>query len=299
MRRRHLIHVILPKRFEAQYLFPFIKKNFGTFEAIPDEVVFDFSEMRFVFPSGIVFLSNLALFLVRRGCKVSFNMIDPTRDCIKFLDDSLFFEHHLGEKLLKTSGPRATTQPLIELRHQDCHGWIHNTLAPWVSGISDIPVSGLAEFQTCISELFNNINDHSQFDVGSIFAQWYPKLKVLQIAVADFGQGIPETVRRVEPNLSDNDAIIRSFDEGFSSQSTPQNRGQGLYYLRQNILHHLGGTLIVRSREGAVKFGKSGNSLTVMPYSIQGYCPGTMIEFNINTEVIEFEDEISGDFEWL
>jgi anti-sigma regulatory factor (Ser/Thr protein kinase) len=293
-----LITVQLPKRFEADKLFPFIKDNFGTFEEIPADVSFDFSKMNFVVPSGIVFLSNLARFLVRQGSEVRFEGLDVGRDCIKFLDDSLFFEQHLGNKLAELSSPRSTTQPLVELRHQVCHSWIHNTLTPWLSNISGVPASGLAEFQTCMSELFNNISDHSTFDVGSVFAQWYPQQNNLKIAVADFGQGIPETVRRVEPSLSDSDAIIRAFDQGFSSQSTPQNRGQGLYYLRQNVLDHLGGKLTVRSREGAVTFGKSGNSLTVMPYKAQGFCPGTMIEFSIDTDMIEFEEENDGDFQW-
>jgi signal transduction histidine kinase len=149
-----------------------------------------------------------------------------------------------------------------------------------------------------MSELFNNISDHTDFDVGCVFAQWYPNISNLRIAVADFGQGIPATVRRVEPDLNDNDAIIREFDEGFSSQSTPQNRGQGLYYLRQNVIDNWGGSLTIRSGEGAVTFRKSGNSVTIVPYSGNGFCPGTMIEFNIQTDVIEFEEENDGDFQW-
>lgn len=293
-----MINVLLPRQFVADQLFPFIKEQFGNFETVPCAVTFDFSRMNFVLPSGIVFLSNLTLFLVRRGCKVSFTGMDCNKQCIKYLDDSLFFEQHMKMKLFSDSVPRSTTRPLIEIRHQDCHGWIHNDFAPWLSDISGVPVNGLAEFKTCMSELFNNINDHSEFDVGSVFAQWYPQKKNLQIVVADFGQGIPETVRRIEADLTDNEAIIRAFDEGFTSQSTPQNRGQGLYYLRQNVLDHLGGRLTVRSREGAVTFGKSGNSLTVMPYKAQGFCPGTMIEFSIDTDMIEFEEENDGDFQW-
>lgn len=293
-----MLNVKLPRQFEATRLFRFIKDEFGTFDTLPDEVHFDFSEMNFVLPSGIVFLSNLTRFLARRGCRVSFVGMDTDKSCIRYLDDSLFFQQHLHAKLLAGSAPRETTQPLIELRHQESHAWVHQTLAPWLSEISGVPITGLAEFQTCMSELFNNINDHSAFDVGSVYAQWYPQRKNLQIVVADFGQGIPTTVRRVEPQLSDNEAIIRAFDEGFSSQSTPRNRGQGLYYLRQNVLWNLGGELTVRSREGAVTFRKSGNSLTVVPYNAQGFCPGTMIEFSIMTDVIEFEDETGGEFEW-
>lgn len=293
-----MVTVQLPAQFKAEKLFPFIMEKFGTFENVPSAVTFDFAALRFIRPSGVVFLSNLTRYLGQRGCEVEYSGLDLGKDPIKFLDDSRFFEVHLDQKLSPDSQPRETTQPLVELRHEFSHAWTHNTLAPWLSNIAGVPIAGLAELQTIMSELFNNIKDHSDNDVGSVFAQWYPNEKCLQVAVADFGLGIPETVRRVEGHLSDAEAIVRAFEEGFSAQSTPQNRGQGLYQLRQYVLECLGGSLTVRSHKGAVGFEKSGNSVRIMPYDALGFCPGTMIEFNIRTDLIEVEDEGSGDFEW-
>ncbi len=54
--------VVLPAQFKAMELFTKVNQEFGRFETIPTAVDFDFSQLRFVRPSGVVFLSNLALF---------------------------------------------------------------------------------------------------------------------------------------------------------------------------------------------------------------------------------------------
>lgn len=292
------MRVILPRQFEAHQLFPFIKANFGKFESIPAEINFDLSQLSFVWPSGIVFLSNLSHFLHRCGCRVTYGGTRNNTAAVRFLDDSLFFQQHTGSKLNSHCSPRSTTQPLVQIKHANAHGWIELTLIPWLAKCSGVPISELAEFSTCVKEIFNNIRDHTEFDVGCVFAQWYPNVNRLMIAVADFGAGIPKTVRRVAPHLTDDQAILKAFDDGFSSRSTPQNRGAGLFYLRQNVVENLGGSLTVRSLEGAVGFRKSGNSFTTVPYSTQGYCPGTLIEVEIRTDRLEFEPFQGGNFEW-
>ena len=276
-----------------------MQAEFGNPIVIPRSVIFDFSRMTFVRPSGIVFLSNLSWYLHLNGCAVRYEGMDTHRECIRFLDDSGFFEQHLGKSLRETCRIRSTTRPLHHLSLKESHGWLQTNLLPWLSDHSGVPSSELAEFKTCMSEVFNNIVDHTALDVGSIFCQWYPKEdKRLEIAIADFGQGIPATVRRVESNLDDASAILRAFDDGFSSQSTPQNRGAGLHYLRQNVVDNLGGTLTARSQSGVVTFNKSGNSLTSMPYMVTGFCPGTMIEIVIQTDKIAFESGQVEDFQW-
>ncbi len=275
-----------------------MQEQFGTPIQIPDKVDFDFSGMAFVRPSGIVFLSNLSWFLHRNGCKVTYFGMDPKKASIKYLDDSGFFSQHLGHSLNENCSVRPTTKPLHQLQHSMSHSWIAMDLLPWLSSHSNVPIAELAEFKTCLSEVFNNIADHTALDVGSVFAQWYPQEEKLEIAIADFGIGIPETVRRVEPNHSDAAAILRAFDDGFSSQSTPQNRGAGLYYLLQNVLDHLGGSLTIRSQGGAVTYTKSGNLLRSVPYEGQGFCPGTMIEIVIKTDQMAFDTAEDEDFQW-
>lgn len=288
----------VPNQAQSTTLFMETRQVFGDLSALPKAVVIDFSTLRFCRPPGVVFLSNLTHFLIRNGVTVSWRGLDEQRQAIRFLDDSLFFHQHLGQRLNPAACPRSTTRPLVEVRHTDSHAWIASDLIPWLQGCSGLPNDAFAEFRTCMSELFNNISDHTEFDVGSTFAQWYPNENRLQIAVADFGRGIPDAVRTIEPDHDDQSAITRAFDEGFSSKSLPTNRGAGLHFLRQNVLEHLGGSLRVSSGAGSVRFSKSGNSLRKELYSGLGYCPGTMIEFDIRTDQIDFEDVGTVDFQW-
>jgi anti-sigma regulatory factor (Ser/Thr protein kinase) len=292
------VKVILPAQFAAKSLFAQVTKSFGAFKQMPDEVEFDFGALRFVRPCGVVFLSNLALFLHRNGCTVSFTNMNKASEPIRFLDDSLFFEQHLGEKLNVWSSPRATTRPLVEVRHTDSHGWVRNSFVPWLSQCSGIAEHDLGELATCISELFNNIDDHTEHDVGSIFAQWYPKENRVIVAVADFGAGIPFTVRRVWECPDDIGAILVAFEEGFTSQSTPRNQGAGLHFLLQNVVENLGGRLEVCSADGAVSFEKDGDSLIYVPYNDVGFCPGTLIVLEFNTGSIERTEGELEDVQW-
>ena len=285
-----MVLVNLPRQFTAQNLFPFIKEEFGTFQNVPNQVDFDFSRVNFVLPSGIAFLSNLSRFLLRNGCDVFYSNMNVRTPAIRFMDDALFFEQHMGKKLDPNSRPRRTTVPLIEIQRCESSVWLETQFLPWFSDCSNIPWHDLAELKTCLSELFNNIEDHTNYDVGSIFAQWYPQKERVQIAIADFGAGIPETVRTKCPELNDNQAIIMAFEDTFSTQSTPQNRGVGLYNLWQNVVQNMGGCVKIHSAGGAVKFENIGNFLRTVPYAANGYCSGTLIELEFDTSSIEITE---------
>lgn len=216
---------------------------------------------------------------------------------IRFLDDSSFFKQHLGQALVENRTPRPTTQPLVEIRHQESHSWIGLTFVPWLANCSGVGMDQMAEFRTCLSEVFNNISDHTELDVGSIFAQWFPNERRLEVCLADFGPGIPATVSRVRPGLSDTEAVMLAFEDGFSSQSLPTNRGVGLHYLQQNVVQNLGGRLTCQSASGGVRIEKIGNLVRKVPYTFKGFCPGTLIEISFATDrMSEFEEE--GDFSW-
>lgn len=113
------MEIILPRQFRANALFPFVEEHFEQMSVIPDRVTFDFSDLNFALPSGVVFLNNLSRFLARNRCEVAFQGMDVSKQAIKYLDDALFFEQHLDSKLSWGSVPRRTTQPLQEIRHLD------------------------------------------------------------------------------------------------------------------------------------------------------------------------------------
>lgn len=258
---------------------------------IPPEVSIDFSRLAFIEPVGVTFLSNVCHWLAHQGCKVTFLNTDVRSEALIYLDDSQFFEQHTRQKLNPSSAPRSTTRPLQRVLQSSSHAWLTSNLIPWLASRLSTSEEDLYQLRICLSEIFNNIKDHTAHDVGSIFVQHFPSSKTVSIAVADFGIGIPETVRRIRPELSDEAALVEAVQEGFTSRSTHQNRGAGLDYLMRAVVIANGGVVMIYSRSGVVKFSRGASGLRAEPISGGGFCPGTTIEIHIRTDMIRSDAE--------
>jgi len=287
----------LPRRLEGANVFKQLSMFLEQNDPLPKVVKIDFSKVTFIRPSNVVFLSNFSQWLHVNGCKVRYVGMNVARDSIKYLDDSLFFEQHLGKKLDSSSQCRKTTLPLQNVARVESHNWLESEFLPWVMNHSGLNKSSLAEVKTCLQELLNNISDHTDYDYGCLFSQWYPKEKQIIVSVADFGIGIPNTVRTIKPNLADCDAIELAAQYGFSAKSTPRNRGAGLDTLIANIVEDFDGKVMIRSNSGLVKFAKRGDSRYISKYDAVGWCIGTTIEMVIPTNQIPVVEEEES-FEW-
>jgi anti-sigma regulatory factor (Ser/Thr protein kinase) len=204
-----------------------------------------------------------------------------------YLDDSLFFEQHCGSKLRPQASPRSTTRPLMRIAHKDSHAWLSTDLVPWLSARLSITPASLYSMKACVSEIFNNIQDHTRFDIGSIFVQHFPNEKEVTISVSDFGLGIPESVRSMLPDLDDADAIIQAVQEGFTTKSKPGNQGTGLDYLLKTVVGTNGGEVTFYSCKSIVRFSKIENEIRPSPLGGVGFCPGTTIDISLRTDTIE------------
>lgn len=92
----------------------------------------------------------------------------------------------------------------------------------------------LSMLDLCLSELINNVYDHSHSPIGAyVFCQYYPKSKEIKMAVSDLGIGIPMSVNNYkienkEPILTSKESVLWALEENKTIQSIPQNRGKGL-----------------------------------------------------------------------
>lgn len=140
-------------------------------------------------------------------------------------------------------------------------------------------------------EIFNNIDDHAGSDVkvGCFFAQHYPNKDRVQVAVSDFGKGIPANVRKVgQAQLEDGQAIMRATEEGFTSQSQPANRGAGLNTLLHEVTDNNGGEVHIHSDRGALSciVDQSQEDQPTLRETT-GVYPGTLISMSFRTDTIE------------
>jgi hypothetical protein len=264
----------------------------------PEEVIFDFRELAFVRPAGVAFLSNLIRWLHNCGTRVSFDGVSAQTAALSFLDDALFFEQHCGAKLNPGSSPRSTTQPLRQIAHQDCHAWLQQRFVPWLAGRLEVTPPSLYPFKVCLSELFNNIQDHTRFDIGTLFAQHFPNENNVFVAISDFGDGIPEKVRTKLPELGDRQAIIKATEDGFTTKSEPGNRGAGLDYLLRVVVAGHGGKVTICSSNAMVRFERIRNQITPITLTKVGFCPGTTIDIELRTDTIVSLPDEPENLEW-
>lgn len=293
------LKLAVPYRLDGANLCRFVQKFIDeTRNGLPKNVTLDLARLGFIEPAGVTFLSNFIYWLNSRGCAVTLTGCDANRDAISFLDDSLFFQQHAGKKISKTASPRGTTRPLIQVHAAESYAWLRTDLIPWLSGRLGTTKASLYPLQASISELFNNIKDHSTLDIGSVFVQHFPKINSVSISVADFGRGIPNVVRKVSPELDDLAAIRKAVEPGFTSKSTPGNKGAGLDYLLTTVVNSNGGTVAIFSSNGHVLFYKEGQNVESRVIGLGGFCPGTTIEISLRTDALVHIDEEPEDLEW-
>ena len=294
-----MIELVLPPKLLVTEILNSFSGQFCLTEIDPEmDICFDFSHVRTARPTGVVFLHNATRQLVRSVRSVSYTGFDRDVYAMRFLDRVGFFEDQLGRTIFEGSKPSETTCRLIELGQADCHAWVSFTFIPWLSRCTGIPEENLSEIQTCIKEVFTNIQDHAGTDVGSIFAQWYPKNEVLYFAISDFGRGIPENVLRVRPEITPEQAIQKAFEEGFTTKGRPGNLGAGLHFLRQNVVEQLNGKLNVLSGGAVIHcdFEKGFHSSKVANRN-HGYT-GTLINVALPTRKIDRDEVAIEDLVW-
>lgn len=268
------------------------------------ELEIDFCYINFIQPAGIVALHNMIEWLIKKDVKVSFTYKtknNGSQDPLKYLDDSDFFNRHLGESIYPNASVRATTMPLQDVKYGESHGWLKYNFIPWLAQQLNVKISTLANIEMCLGEIFNNINDHSMEQIGCIYAQFYPNKNLLTFCIADFGVGIPYNIRKFDKNLSDEKALQLAIKEGFTTKTTPRNLGAGLYTLIRNVVLNLRGSVHINSGYGLLDVFSNQGKMVIRSKETTGYYPGTFLEFNIDTNIVKREDienDDEEDFSW-
>ena len=144
-------------------------------------------------------------------------------------------------------------------------------------------------FQECIAELFQNIMDHAEAKGNAFFAISYDEMEQqIEIAICDFGVGIPYTLREQFPNECE--ALRKSLLPGVSAGTRKHNRGFGM----ENIVNTMSSsdTMRIMSNKAFMIKSKSKENVTPLSYDFKG----TLIHFTISTnsfEDIDIIDELN------
>jgi anti-sigma regulatory factor (Ser/Thr protein kinase) len=249
----------------------------------------------------VTVLCNLIELIRSRRGHEFFRPRDTDSATIRYLDDAGFFERYGRHRLRPGAALRETTFPVTPATHERSFALLEFEFLPWLAARAAVPPSAVAELKAHLGEIFNNIRDHSAQDIGCLFAQHFPRQRRVSIAVSDFGVGIPARVRAISPTLSDEQAILSACQEGFSTRTTPRNRGAGLAYLIRNLVVRLGGRVSIISGHGRVDFVydmlmSDGRRQT--PAALPIRYPRTLFDIDLPLDRLEADETAEEEFEW-
>ncbi len=110
-------------------------------------------------------------------------------------------------------------------------------------------------------EIGNNSFDHNLGQWRDVPGCWFESQVTghyLWICIADRGQGIFQSLVKVHPNLADDQAALTAAFETIISGRAPEQRGNGLKFVRNNLSATPGGGLACMSGTGRVTYGEQG-----------------------------------------
>jgi hypothetical protein len=292
--------VQLPYRFTLNALYSFTQSVVGV-NGLPlgNHFVFDFQHLSFIDGFGLTIFSNTLEWLRALGSRVEIsNFQTLNSDCIRYMDDCGFFQKYLGEPLRPGCTPRQTTLPFTHVAHADGHGWLEFTFTPWASYALGVSPGGLGSIRSNIKEIFNNILDHSNRESGYVHVQHYPKVKRVNITVSDFGRGIPNSIRAQFGPMSDQDAILYASQRGVTTKGHPNNQGEGLDLLIENVTRN-SGCVSIYSFSGALICDRDdAGTVRRQAWSGNGYYPGTLVDISLKTDKFVGDVEQRENVEW-
>jgi len=300
---RRALTVALPRSLNADTMFTFVEGVIDEHrEAMAERITLDFSNLDFIEPVGVVILSNLIEYLSRRGATVQFQGNANPTVAIKFLADSQFFERYDAKNPFPNASVRPTTVPLNQIKKVQSQHFLNYELMPWIGKTVGLSEESLSGVKISLEEILHNVADHSGVDFGCTFAQHFPNKARIQVAVSDFGIGIPDLVRTKVPDASDTHALRLACQEGFTTKTNVQNRGAGLPNLMRYVTQRNGGNVLLVSGRGALTASPSYRTAAthMTPKRARGYYPGTLVRVILRTDTLEraAEDAKLEPFEW-
>lgn len=309
----------LPKRFNSDTMYGFLGQALTPEGNIRFRTIdFNFGGLHTIEPVGVVVLSNLVEFLRLAGVKGNLRGVwgegsaQGGNKAVKYLDDSGFFvRYHNGKNLWSNAQCHLHTLPLTLVPSLDTFKFLNSNMLPWIARTLNTSEASLATVRVCLEEILQNVGDHSGVQVGCVHAQFTPASGTLEIAISDFGHGIPTKVREfaasgvftrfvLSPDMADADALRLACQQGFTTKSNVRNRGAGLPVLLSVVTGRDRGNVWIISGQGVVSAVHRDGASKITARTKTAVYPGTLVRVILKANVVkDFEQDIEQqEFSW-
>ncbi|MBI4425102.1 MAG: winged helix-turn-helix transcriptional regulator [Elusimicrobia bacterium] len=121
--------------------------------------------------------------------------------------------------------------------------------------------SELSLLISVVGEIGNNCFDHNLGQWRDVPGCWFEAQSTggrLWLCIADRGQGVFRSLSRVDPSiLNEQDALVAAFEKRISGRA-PEQRGNGLKFVKQIIVDAVGRGIACRSGAALLDYGPMG-----------------------------------------
>lgn len=244
-----------PEEVRIGYSFNYLIKVIAETEAV-DAVLWDFADVTFLHP---FFLAPLAIYKNTSGKDIKcINMslrIQAYLNSICF-DRMLFFDQEKREDVeaVMQKYTDKTFLPLCSFAmtnaNKDTFGSIMKTVLMKQTNIGQ---KGNSSLSYLISELLDNIYEHSQSPYGYLFSQYLEKEGVINLCIADTGISIAGSFEKAglyQEEIDGNEAeALKLANEGYSTKNRPEaeNRGYGISTSKAMLVNGMKGAFFMLS----------------------------------------------------
>lgn len=293
------IHVV-PTKYVAAWT-QFINKNrVHVIETKPEILVVDFGEATFMNAWHAVSLACLIEEYFIGGVKIEFQYTGVSEAIRSYLEKMSFFKHWEAG-IDRNDFSKSLRERMIHIWKVDC-----SRIQPYIDYVREyyqgnfLVEQDLSPISIVMAEIFNNIQDHSESEVsGYCLIQYAPNKHELQISICDFGVGIPHKINAYRKSMGEKTirhekALMESVVKGYSTKSTPQNRGLGLDLVLSNV-KATNSSLIIVANKAILKVEMGNNE--ILHERMEKPFSGTHIHIKMDTTNFEKIEKVVGEEE--
>lgn len=285
---------MLQNIFNEMAMYKVIRQMLDIIKKDTKTVIIDFSDLQNIEVGGVTSLSNVIEYLKYRKIDVQCINADSCSASAFLLGSGFLRKHTNNEKHFDKTN--AEFLPLEFVVYNQSFSYITTSLIPWMATTLEQDKRALSSIQICLEEIFNNIKDHSTVNIGCSCAHHDKDQDRILICVADFGIGISQRVRGAIEIGSDQAAIAMACQDGFTTQTTPRNRGAGLHILIRNIVARNSGHVSIYSGNGIYECKPNQKKGTGR--AAPSRYPGTLLYLIIDTKLFVPSEISEEEFSW-
>ncbi|MBX9735839.1 MAG: hypothetical protein K2X32_02845 [Phycisphaerales bacterium] len=243
----------------------------------------DFSECQYLGPDAAALIYAAYLRASSQGQRVEVKLPTAPRALLAFCQFS-GLEHYL-KKGKRPDGhhPDCETVPLSQFFGEPIS--VGQPVVRLVSRhMPDLSIDLSDYLSTCITEVVQNMLDHSESNVGGVrCARYFVKRHEVRVALVDHGIGIGERTRRGRQiDWDDVSCLGRVLQGEFSARTKTHNAGIGLNTLWNVVRNHGGSLLILSGTAVSQMYGTMNEPRTARFQG--GRFPGTAVFFSLRTD---------------